>query len=246
LNTTHGTLFRLIILLGTVFSTFIFQSAAWAGVFSVTPVRIYIAPKDRAVAITLNNDGDSDIVLQADIYSWNQKADGTDDLQLTEDLLLSPPIIKLAPKARQVVRLAMLAPRDASRQMTYRMIMREVPQSVRPKNSIEIPIALALNMPVFVTPPTAKREINCEAGRADTHTLQAICSNTGTAYAQIREIVLKRGDRQLARFEGGNYILPGARKAITLKTGEKTAAGPAEMTVTFDDFQSQTFKVSLP
>jgi fimbrial chaperone protein len=215
-------------------------------VFSVTPVRIYIAPKDRAVAVTLNNDGDTDIVLQADIYAWSQKPDGTDNLTLTEDLLLSPPIIKLAPKARQVVRLAMLAPRDSSRQMTYRMIMREVPQSVHPRNSIEVPIALALNMPVFVTPPAAKRAISCEAGRSDTHTLQAICSNSGTAYAQIREIVLKRGDKKLASFEGGNYILPGARKTIKLKGGEKAAPGAAELSVTFDDFQNQTFMVSLP
>jgi fimbrial chaperone protein len=235
------------LLLGVALLDLAFQaSSAWAGVFSVTPVRIYMTPKDRAVAVTLSNEGDSPIVLQADIYAWTQKADGTDNMVLTDDLLLSPPIIKLAPRAHQVVRLAMLAPRDASRQMTYRMIMREVPEAVQPKNSIEVPITLALNMPIFITPPTAKREVNCGVNRADAHTLQAVCSNTGTAYAQIREVVLKRGGQQLASFEGGNYILPGARKAIKLRTLQQAGPGEVEMSVTFDDFQSQTSMVPLP
>lgn len=83
---------------------------AWAGVFSVTPVRIYMTPKDRAVAVTITNDGDTELVMQADLYLWKQKPDGQDDLTLTEDMFLAPPIIKMAPKSRQVVRLARLNP----------------------------------------------------------------------------------------------------------------------------------------
>src|SRR5665647_2543281 len=69
-------------------------AAAHAGVFSVTPVRLYMTPRDRAIAVTLTNEGDSAVVLQADINSWSQKPDGTDELVLTEDLILAPPIIK--------------------------------------------------------------------------------------------------------------------------------------------------------
>ncbi|MDO8774118.1 MAG: fimbria/pilus periplasmic chaperone [Burkholderiaceae bacterium] len=68
--------------------------------------------------------------LQADLNIWSQKLDGIDEQLPTDDLILSPPIIKLAPKARQVVRLALLKPADASRQLTYRMILREVPEAV--------------------------------------------------------------------------------------------------------------------
>jgi fimbrial chaperone protein len=102
---------------------------AWAGVFSVTPVRIYLAPKDRATAITVQNDGDEEIVMQADIYTWKQKPGGEDDLALSEDLVLSPPILKIAPHARQVVRLAMVSAPKADRQLTYRLIVREIPEA---------------------------------------------------------------------------------------------------------------------
>ncbi|MEO6118445.1 MAG: fimbria/pilus periplasmic chaperone [Methylotenera sp.] len=92
---------------------------AWAGVFSVTPVRIYMTPKDRAVAVTITNDGDTELIMQADLYQWKQKPDGQDELTLTEDMFLAPPIIKMAPKSRQVVRLARLSPAKSSEQLTY-------------------------------------------------------------------------------------------------------------------------------
>src|SRR3989440_2911121 len=92
--------------------------SAFAATFSATPVRIYMKPQDRAVAVTITNESDAPVLLQADLYTWSQKSDGTDETVLTEDLILSPPIIKLGAKARQVVRLARLKPADASRQLT--------------------------------------------------------------------------------------------------------------------------------
>jgi fimbrial chaperone protein len=219
---------------------------AWAATFSVTPVRIYMTPRDRAVAITLTNEGDTPVALQADINVWSQKPDGTDELVLTEDLILSPPIIKLAPKGRQVVRLALLKPADASRQLTYRLIVREVPEITAPKSGVvEVPIILALSMPVFITPPIAKREMDCRATRESASVIVS-CSNTGTAYAQIREISLKRGADALAKFEGGVYILPGASKSVGIKPEIAISAGALAMQVTFDDGKSQEFPVNLP
>lgn len=220
-------------------------AAATAGVFSVTPVRLYMTPRDRAIAVTLTNEADTEVVLQADINTWTQKPDGTDELVLTEDLILAPPIIKLGPKARQVVRLALLKPADMSRQLTYRMIIREVPE-ILPAPGIQVPIALALSMPVFVTPPVAKRQVSCTVQRPDAKTVGLQCGNTGTAYAQIREAAVMRGEQALAKFEGGSYVLPGASKIVSLKGEQAITAGEAKLVVTFDDGQSQTTSITLP
>lgn len=222
-------------------------ASTWAGVFSVTPVRIYMTPRDRAVAVTITNEGDTELVLQAELNDWSQKPDGTDEQVPTEDLILSPPIIKLAPNARQVVRLARLQPADASRQLIYRMIMREVPEAVASRDkTIQVPIALALSMPVFITPPAAKREMSCQADRGNPQTLNVSCTNSGTAYAQVREILLKRGAQVLARFEGGTYILPAARQVMSVKGEQAITPGAAQLSVSFDDGKSQTFDVTLP
>jgi fimbrial chaperone protein len=220
---------------------------ASAGVFTVTPVRIYMTPKDRAIAVTITNEGDTPVVLQADLNVWRQKPDGTDETTLTEDLILSPPIIKLAPKGRQVVRLALLVPPDASRQLTYRLILREIPEATAPKkSSVDVPIALAVSMPVFVTPPSAKREMSCSAVRGDGKNIAISCANSGTAYSQIREITVKRKDKIEARFEGGVYVLPGARKAIPIPTAQPVASGPAQLAVSFDDGKEQVFDIAIP
>lgn len=224
-------------------------ATSWAGSFSVSPVRIYMKPRDRAVAITLTNEGTSAVALQADVFGWSQTPDGTDQLELSEDMILSPPIIKLEPGARQVVRLALLRPADASRQLTYRLIVREVPEITNPRQEgIQLPIALALSMPVFITPPPAKRDVTCELVRGEAGSPAVSCANTGTAYAQMRDIRLHRNDQTLARFEGGSYLLPGARRTVTPKPEGPGLAGtePLTVEVQFDDGQTSRFTARLP
>jgi len=216
---------------------------AAAANFSVTPVRIYMKAQDRAVAVSVVNEGNAPVVLQADLYAWSQKADGTDDLVLTEDLILSPPIIKLGANAKQVVRLARLKPADASRQLTYRMVLREVPEAAPGKDNIQIPIALALSMPVFITPTPARRDMACEARRADAATLDVSCGNKGSAYAQLREVTVRSGEQVLGRFEGGVYILPGARKVVPVKAGSGLPGGKLQVSVTYDDGRAEVFEV---
>jgi fimbrial chaperone protein len=214
------------------------------GTFSVTPVRIYMNAKDRAVAVTITNDGDQPVVLQAELFSWSQSADGSDQLALTDDLILSPPIIKLAPKAKQVVRLARAKPMNLDRQITYRMVMRQIPEAVQPKDNIQVPIALALSMPVFITPPSARPKLTCQAERAEAGALRVRCANSGSAYTQVRQMVLREGDRILGRFEGGEYILPGAKKTLTIKT-EGALPPRLELVVTYDDGRSEVFQVAV-
>lgn len=50
--------------------------------FTVTPVRIYMTPKDRAVAITVTNDGDNELVMQAVYSSGNKRRKGRTTLSL--------------------------------------------------------------------------------------------------------------------------------------------------------------------
>lgn len=221
-------------------------SFVYAGAFSVSPVRIYMTPRDRAVAVAIINEGDSEVVLQADINEWTQSADGNDELRLTEDLILAPPMIRLAPQARQVVRLALLKPADPERQMTFRLIVREISEVTAPKNNaVQVPIAFALSMPVFITPAGAKRSVFCDASRNDNKTLVVSCGNTGTAYAQVREILVRSGGQTLARFEGGIYILPGSRKSVSVRT-QYALPTALELQARYDDGEMQSFNVNLP
>lgn len=218
---------------------------AFASPFSISPIRIFMGPRDRATAITITNDGDEPLVMQADLYSWKQKDNGEDDLVLTEDMILSPPIINIAPKSRQVVRLAMLRPRPPGEQLTYRMIVREVPEAKPASPTLQIQIALAFSMPVFITPKDVKRSVSCQLASVSAGSLKAVCENSGTAYAQTRGLVLTNATGEvIASNESVAYILPGMKRSYDLKSkSEKLQAGKGKLTVTHDDTLTQTFDV---
>jgi len=223
-------------------------SPLWAGPFSVNPVRIFMTPKDKAVAVTITNEGDEELVMQADLYTWRQKPGGEDELVLTEDLLMSPPIIKLAGKSRQVVRLARLSPIKQAEQLTYRMIVREIPEALPNKGTLQLQIAIAFSLPVFITPPTAKYKLDCTASKTAPDTISATCENSGTAYAQLIDFTLTgQNDEKLASRDTGAYILPTIKRDFDIKSeGNKAIpGGKANLTVRMDDGSKKTFEVII-
>ena len=223
-------------------------SIALAGVFSISPVRIYMVAKDRAVAVTVNNEDDEPIVLQADVYTWKQKPGGEDSLTLTEDIILSPPIVKLAPRSRQVLRLATLSARPTTEQLTYRLIVREVPEAIPAEKTLQLQLALAFSLPVFITPPGAKRQLDCVLERVTPDTVRANCENTGNAYAQPREFTLTNaGGDKLATRDTGGYILPTIKRSFDIKRADgRILGGKAKLAVALDDGSTQSFDVSIP
>lgn len=219
---------------------------AQAAQFTITPVRIFMTPRDRAVAVTVVNESDEEVVMQADLYTWKQKADGSDDLQLTEDLILTPPILKLPAHGRQVVRLARLGPPPSGEQLTYRLIVREVPEAHK-NSQLQLQVALAFSLPVFITPAGVKRKLDCGLKRSAPDTVQVLCANSGNAYAQIRGLeVVDAGGAKLASREQGGYLLPSVQRSFELKGTQKLPAGAVKLQVGLDDGTVQTFDATLP
>ncbi|HUL56307.1 MAG TPA: fimbria/pilus periplasmic chaperone [Usitatibacter sp.] len=218
-----------------------------AGQFSVSPVRIYMTPQDRATAITVVNESAEQLVMQADIFSWSQKPGGEDELVPSEDLFLAPPILKLPPNGRQVVRLAMVKPMKSASQVTYRMILREVMEAKPPEKGVDVSIALAFSLPVFITPPGAKSELGCTARRSAPDAIVAECENTGNAYANPRGFALEgaAGEKLAARDTGG-YLLPGIKRQFDIKRSDgPIPSGKAKLAVSLDDGSTKTFDVQL-
>lgn len=220
--------------------------AAQAGQFSVSPVRIFMTQRDRATAITLTNEGDTELVMQADLHDWTQGPDGEDQLTLSEDMILSPPIIKLAPRSRQVLRLALLRPVPLSTQRTFRLIVREIPEAQVEENKVKLQIAMAFSLPVFISPSGAKRDLDCNTSRRGPATVQVSCINLGNAYAQPLEIALTTPDGQpIASSQTPAYLLAGTRRSFQLSAPADLPSGRARLTVRQDEGQLQTFEVTL-
>jgi fimbrial chaperone protein len=236
------------LLLTTAAAAFTATEAS-AGTFSVSPVRIFMDARERAIAVTITNEGDGPLVMQAEIFQWKQKVDGTDELVPTEDLVLAPPILRLAGGTRQVVRLANLRPVPVGEQQTYRLIIREIPEALAPQTGVQIQVALAFSLPVFITPSAAKRALTCTAQRTNATSVLATCENSGQAYAQAATLTLTTpsGNTLVSSDIKAGYILPKVKRSFELASGgSRVPGGPAKLQVTQDDGSKQVFDVQLP
>jgi fimbrial chaperone protein len=225
-------------------------TGAQAGSFSVSPVRIFMEMRERATGVTIINEGETDLVMQAELFEWKQKPDGTDELLPTQDLVLAPPILKLAKGGRQTVRLANLRPPVPGEQLTYRLLVREVPEALSPgQQGVRIQVALAFSLPIFITPPGAKRVLTCSANRASPTAVRATCENHGQAYAQPASMTLTTpsGNTLLTSDIKGGYVLPNVTRNFELSgDGSRIPGGPLKLQVTQDDGSKQVFDVRLP
>lgn len=198
-----------------------------AGIFSISPVRIYMNPNERATAITITNEGETELAMQAELFRWKQGADGKDELLPTEDVFLTPPIIKVGPKARQVVRLLRLTPPTLDEEVTYRMIVREVPEATRNENqTIQVGLALAFNLPIFITPPGAKPDLGCAGARKSADTVVVTCKNKGNAHVLTSQIsLLDEKGNSLGIKTGTGYLLNNVQRTFDIVS--KTAPIPS-------------------
>lgn len=210
--------------LGLAFS-FLGASLSHAGSFTVNPVRVTLSPSERVAAITVSNHGAEASVIQLETSSWSQQ-DGKDVLTPSNEILATPPIFTLQPGRSQIVRVGLRRPPDAQHELTYRLVLREVPPPQPIAQGLRV--ALAISMPVFVVSAhpsfsnLAWRAVRLHDGR-----IQLQATNTGSAHVQIGSIELTspRSASPIVEQSVATYVLPGNTRGWTFKSTVGVDAG---------------------
>jgi fimbrial chaperone protein len=187
----------------------LFSACAWAGAFSITPVRIEMQPGRRAASLEVENTGADPAQIQVERYAWQQTVDGEDQLQSTEEFIATPPIFSLAPGQKQIVRVLILAPPEPQREVAYRLILQETPLVEPAPNSVAV--ALRISLPVFITPASAQPDLDWRLV-TDGSTTQLEVANRGTAHAFVSD--LRADGRELKQVQG--YVLGGRQRRWTI------------------------------
>lgn len=243
------------------------SSMAVAGNFSVSPVRLFMKPTERVISLTIINHGDTVLTLETELTSWKQNQDGSFNQQPTEDVIVAPPQMRLAAKARQVVRVARVIPATSGAQMTYRLLVREVPEAGPPKPGYNVNLALAFSIPIFITPPGLKHDVSCKlasvppappasapklAGmpEAPKSWMIARCDNAGNTHALITSIkLLDTNGAELAGTRQPGYTLVNSGRNFEIfKTTDSQALPQSglRLSIIHDDNTQQSVNVALP
>lgn len=202
---------------------------AEAASLSVDPVRIELSPQQQTAAITLKNDSDLPSSIQIQAVAWSQ-LDGKDVYTPTRELLVSPPIITIAPKSEQVIRAALRRQADTASELTYRIYLQELPPQPAP-GFMGLQVALRIGLPVFVKPQTGKAapKMVWTVSHAPDNSLKVALQNQGNAHVKVSDFALyiPGKDEPIAVESGLSYILAGQAREWLLKTGslEKITGG---------------------
>jgi fimbrial chaperone protein len=189
---------------------------ATAGTFSISPLRIQLDRKHTIDVLTVHNDDDATLMIQAQIVAWSQ--DGNEEHYAdSKDLLVTPPIFQLAPKSDQIVRIALRHIEKSDDELHYRLILTEVPQAA-PKNFVGLSVALRMSIPVFITPDVAVHpDVVWTAKWLNDGNVQIEAFNQGKAHLQINDFEAQFGTTADVRANPSRYVLPGSRITWNLK-----------------------------
>lgn len=194
------------------------QAAGW----SINPTRIDLTPTKQTAAMTITNDSDAPTTVQVQAVSWSQE-EGRDVLISTKELLVSPPIVTIASKGVQIIRITLRKPADKTKELAYRINLQELPtaatQSAPQASSVQV--ALRIGLPVFVQPRKGRAEpkMTWRLETSADSSLKVTLHNEGTAHIQISDFSLYTigSDQPLASIAGSSYVLAGESRDWLLK-----------------------------
>jgi len=148
---------------------------------------------------------------------WEQ-VNGEDRLTPTRELLVSPAVFTLPADGSQLVRVALRRPADPQRELSYRLILTEVPQQARP-DFTGLNVALRLSLPVFVAPTAkASQALEWSATRTADGALAVTARNTGNAHARVVSFSVAPAANPAAATSQDvtAYVLPGQARTWTI------------------------------
>jgi fimbrial chaperone protein len=181
----------------------------------VAPTKLVVDGKG-ATTLTLANRGTDPIIVQIEGFSWEQM-NGQDVLKPSNDVLVSPPMARIAPGGKQTVRVMVKPGGDAGKERTYRILASELPDPVN-TDPRTIRVLLQFNIPVFAGKPAkAAPQVAWDASAgADGIALSA--RNLGAAHVKFTklELVAASGKRMPVKSKGVPYVLAGATRNWTI------------------------------
>jgi fimbrial chaperone protein len=201
-------------------SALVLPQLALAAAWDIDPVRVELSPTQQTVAITIKNDAEQATSIQIETVAWSQVGD-KDVYAQTRELLVSPPIVTIAPKSEQVIRVALRREADANAELAYRINLQELPPPQEP-GFTGVQVALRVGLPVFVQSKkgNAAAKQLWRVVRMPDKQLKVVLRNSGNAHVQVSDfsLYLPGRDQPIAGESGSNYVLAGQTREWLLKT----------------------------
>ncbi|MGH8849933.1 MAG: fimbrial biogenesis chaperone [Casimicrobiaceae bacterium] len=202
--------------------------AAWtvpvfAGRFSVAPIRVDFTPGIRIGAVTVTSEDDHPLVFRNSPSVWTQNAEGGDVYTPTNDLVVTPPLLRLAPTEPKIVRIGTLREHDDV-ERSYRVFLEEQAPANPEGAGASIAVVIKFGVPVFVAPRVEHVAGTVAVVEHAPRKLALLLNNTGNVHFNV-ETVTANG--VALKDVSSWYLLAGASRRYDLAIPPEACTGPA-------------------
>ena len=198
---------------------------ATASAVVIWPIDPTIKAGEQATALWLENKGDTAVTMQVRTFAWSQRS-GDEALDSQDAIVASPPIARIEPGARQLIRIIRRTSGSAP-ESAYRLIVDELPPPP-PDGSQQPQARLAVQMrysvPLFTYTEAQAQPAQLIAKVQTTVNGRSLTlTNTGSTHARLTDLRLVSGTQQTVVRSGlAGYVLPGATITIPIPAGAGT------------------------
>jgi fimbrial chaperone protein len=190
-------------------------AALAAAPVAVSPTLVTLTSAKQTDLVNLTNQGDDSVRFQLTVEAWDQLPNGEAELKATENVLVFPPLLSLAPHEARKVRVATSVPAGTAEQ-SYRLSVQELPTNKPGAGQGQVQMLTKLSLPIFVQPMVVRAQPRLDRPILAGGVLSFTIANDGGAHFTVGQVTLT-GDDGVARrtFElaaQGWYILAGGRR----------------------------------
>jgi fimbrial chaperone protein len=222
---------------------------ALAATLQVSPVLIDVPPPGAAATINIVNLSEDAVVAQVRVFKWLQE-NGADKLVETKDVVVSPPIAKLKPSSKSVLRVVRRAKTAPQGEESYRIVIDQVPVKKR-RAGAGVNFAVRYSIPVFFGGlENEQAPLVWEVASKGGQTI-VTATNAGSRRIRIADLKIKSGTGSVSFGSGlAGYVLPhstvtwtvdralkGLKNGGTVAISALTEHGPLQATGTIQAAQ---------
>lgn len=187
-----------------------FTLKAYASGLQVAPVNLELIDGKKSGEIWLSNSGNNVIHAQVRIYKWEQK-NFENSLNLTKEVVVSPPILQIPPQKKQLVRVIYNGNNNSNKELAFRLLVDEIPNLKSDTGGLNF--LLSYSIPVFIQPKSfiKSEKLSFKLIKLDKKTYLEV-TNEGTIRAQLADVNYVKNDGKLEVIFNGllGYVLPNA------------------------------------
>ena len=138
-------------LLSLAFALLAFALPARAAEFELSPTRVRLDARHLVDTVQVGNSGASPLGFEVTVARWRMDADGAWQLEPSDDLVVHPLLLEIAPGSKARLRVGLLVPPTDPGEAAYRIELHEQPSAGAATSGSGVRMLTRISLPVFVS-----------------------------------------------------------------------------------------------